>query len=217
MSALKGKNYGFTLIELLVVISIVSLLSSIVLAETNETRSKSRDSYRIQTLKQIQNALLLYELNNGSLPVPANDPGNVQSPDFSHINSIDQAAEWDTFLQNEISVMPHDPNEGEVVPGATANTAPPWYQMFHTYKFMYVYRQSTISFGGNTADVIRPTLYAGLENISGTPPICNGHLQGPYGAINCRNLTIGCVTGDAFGFQAITGTHPWICIHLGRD
>ncbi len=56
---------GFTLIELLVVISIISLLSSIVLASTNNLREKARDARRIADMDQIHKALLLYALDNG--------------------------------------------------------------------------------------------------------------------------------------------------------
>lgn len=60
---------GFTLIELLVVISIIGLLSSVVLASVSASRASARDAERIANLKQIQNALELYALdNNGNYP-----------------------------------------------------------------------------------------------------------------------------------------------------
>jgi type II secretion system protein G len=62
-----NKN-GFTLIELLVVISIISLLSSVVLASLNDARGKARDAQRIQQLKQVQAALELYYSENGEYP-----------------------------------------------------------------------------------------------------------------------------------------------------
>ncbi len=58
-------NRGFTLIELLVVISIISLLSSIVIASVSEARASARDAERIAAVKQIQNALELYALDHG--------------------------------------------------------------------------------------------------------------------------------------------------------
>jgi len=51
---------AFTLIELLVVISIISLLSSIVLASLTEAKKKARDARRLQDMGQIQLALDLY-------------------------------------------------------------------------------------------------------------------------------------------------------------
>jgi type II secretion system protein G len=69
-------NKGFTLIELLVVISIIGLLSSVVLASVNTARSRSRDSQRIQNLKQLQNALEIYRLTNGGYPPTPHWYGN---------------------------------------------------------------------------------------------------------------------------------------------
>ena len=51
---------GFTLIELLVVISIISLLSSIVMASLSQARAKARDTKVIGDFRQIQTALSLY-------------------------------------------------------------------------------------------------------------------------------------------------------------
>lgn len=62
------KSHGFTLIELLVVISIVSLLSSIVLAALNSARSKSRDTKRLSDFYQIEKALLFYYDTYGVYP-----------------------------------------------------------------------------------------------------------------------------------------------------
>lgn len=61
----KGLDRGFTLIELLVVISIIGLLSSVVLASLSTARASARDSERIAAVKQIQNALELYAIDNG--------------------------------------------------------------------------------------------------------------------------------------------------------
>jgi len=62
------KNKGFTLIELLVVIAIVGILASVVVASLNVARRKSRDTGRIQVVKQLQNALQLYFGTNGYFP-----------------------------------------------------------------------------------------------------------------------------------------------------
>ncbi|MHB8652237.1 MAG: type II secretion system protein [Minisyncoccota bacterium] len=59
---------GFTLIELLVVISIISLLSSIVLASINSAHLKAQDSKRVQDLLEAQKALELYYSANGKYP-----------------------------------------------------------------------------------------------------------------------------------------------------
>ena len=57
---LKCVQKGFTLIELLVVIAIIGLLTSIVLVSMQGSRTKARDSRRIQDLDQIRTALNLY-------------------------------------------------------------------------------------------------------------------------------------------------------------
>jgi len=62
------KNKGFTLIELLVVISIISLLSTIVLASLNTARAKARDAATVQNIKQLTLAMELYKDDNGFYP-----------------------------------------------------------------------------------------------------------------------------------------------------
>ncbi len=59
---------GFTLIELLVVISIISLLSSVVLASVRDARDKAQGSQYIQGALQLQNALELYKADYGKYP-----------------------------------------------------------------------------------------------------------------------------------------------------
>lgn len=59
------KQKGFTLIELLVVISIISLLSSVVLASLNSARGKARDVKRLADKRSVMTALnLFYDTNN---------------------------------------------------------------------------------------------------------------------------------------------------------
>ncbi|MSU45518.1 MAG: prepilin-type N-terminal cleavage/methylation domain-containing protein [Candidatus Zambryskibacteria bacterium] len=65
---LKSKS-GFTLIELLVVISIISILSSVVLANLSSARAKARDAKRQSDLTQLRVALEFYYDSNGSYPV----------------------------------------------------------------------------------------------------------------------------------------------------
>lgn len=59
---------GFTLIELLVVISIISLLSSVVLASLNSARAKARDTRRLSDMHQMQVALDMYLNQFGRYP-----------------------------------------------------------------------------------------------------------------------------------------------------
>lgn len=66
------KQKGFTLIELLVVIAIIGILSSVVLASLNVSRTRSRDAKRIADLRQIQLALEQYYDVNGVYPFCGN-------------------------------------------------------------------------------------------------------------------------------------------------
>lgn len=63
---------GFTLIELLVVISIISLLSSVVLASLSSARVKAKDSKKKLELKQLITSLESYYLDTNSLPPNVN-------------------------------------------------------------------------------------------------------------------------------------------------
>lgn len=67
-----GYKRGFTLIELLVVISIVSLLSSVVLAALQSARKKADDTQRNQIVGEYVKALALVYDNTGAYP----DTGN---------------------------------------------------------------------------------------------------------------------------------------------
>ena len=59
---------GFTIIELLVVISIIGILAGQVLVAVEGARAKARDTDRINTGRQLQNALELYYSDHGSYP-----------------------------------------------------------------------------------------------------------------------------------------------------
>jgi len=56
----KFSHSGFTLIELLVVISIITLLSSIMLATLTTARKSARDGKRVADVQQLSKALELY-------------------------------------------------------------------------------------------------------------------------------------------------------------
>ena len=59
---------GFTLIELLVVIAIIGMLASVVLASMSGVRERTRDTRRLQDLRNIQTALELYYTDNKHYP-----------------------------------------------------------------------------------------------------------------------------------------------------
>ncbi len=59
---------GFTLIELLVVIAIIGVLATIVLSSLRSARTKAMDAKRASAIKQIQNALEMYNIDHGGYP-----------------------------------------------------------------------------------------------------------------------------------------------------
>jgi len=63
-----SSHRGFTLIELLVVVAIIGLLASTVLAALGTTRSKSRDTQRVQEAREMMKALELYRNKNNGYP-----------------------------------------------------------------------------------------------------------------------------------------------------
>lgn len=66
---MKNKK-GFTLIELLVVIAIIGVLSSLVTVSLSTARQKSRDTQRVENIRQLRAALELYR--NANTGYPAN-------------------------------------------------------------------------------------------------------------------------------------------------
>lgn len=64
----KNNKKGFTILELLVVIAIIGILSAIIMASLNTSRSKGRDAKRIEEIRQMVNALELYYNVNGVYP-----------------------------------------------------------------------------------------------------------------------------------------------------
>ncbi len=84
---------GFTLIELLVVIALIGILSTLVLANLNSARERSRDAQRKADLRNIQTALRLYYNDAGGFPATLPDWGT----EFSRSGTI------------YMSVLPKDP------------------------------------------------------------------------------------------------------------
>lgn len=62
---------GFTLIELLVVFGIIALMSTLLIASMSTYRIRARDAARLSDVRQIQNALEIYYVENKGYPVCA--------------------------------------------------------------------------------------------------------------------------------------------------
>jgi len=103
-------NRGFTLIELLVVISIIGLLSSVVLASLNSARGRSRDTARMRGMREIQNALNLYYLDNGSYPA-MDTWGGFSSAGCGYSGTLSGASGYiPNLAPTYIRELPRDPS-----------------------------------------------------------------------------------------------------------
>ena len=134
------KSRGFTLVELLVVISIISFLSSVVLANLNTARAKARDAQRISDMHQLQNALELYKNTYGSYPNCINQVSNGICGDAGgNLNTgyTSFSTALSPLIPNNIPSIPKDPlntnNLGyeymtkniPLPPNANSTTTPP--------------------------------------------------------------------------------------------
>lgn len=72
------KTKAFTLIELLVVIAIIGILAAIVLASLSNVRTKARDAKKGVLVKQWQNAIEMYYLDNDFYP-----PSGTNTRDYA--------------------------------------------------------------------------------------------------------------------------------------
>ncbi len=59
---------AFTLIEVLVVVAILSLLSSVIFVNVQESRAKAQDTASVQSLRQVKTALVQYALDFSQFP-----------------------------------------------------------------------------------------------------------------------------------------------------
>ena len=59
---------GFTILELLIVIAVIGMLASIIFVAFANVQSKSRDTRRIEDMREIQKALNLYYIDGNRFP-----------------------------------------------------------------------------------------------------------------------------------------------------
>lgn len=70
-----AKQGGFTLIELLVVVSVIAILSAVVLAQLNRSRTKGENAATVQQVEEYITALeLTYNANNRRYPFRSTPP-----------------------------------------------------------------------------------------------------------------------------------------------
>lgn len=62
---------GFTIIELLVVMAIIAMLASVILVVLSGVQAKSRDTRRLEDVREIEKALSLYYIDGNRYPLAA--------------------------------------------------------------------------------------------------------------------------------------------------
>ena len=84
----RNVSRGFTLIELLVVIAIIGILSSVVLASLQEARARARYAQMVSQMRQVAQAIEMYETITGVYPTNASS--NVKPA------GLDTLSQWPT-------------------------------------------------------------------------------------------------------------------------
>ena len=77
MHKLLGKK-GFTLVEIMIVVAIIGLLSAIAIPNFVKARTSAQTNACISNLKQIEGAIVLYNLDTGADPATL----GALSPDY---------------------------------------------------------------------------------------------------------------------------------------
>lgn len=96
------KNRGFTLIELLVVISIISLLSSVILASVASARANADKTAFAQSLFSAQTALEIYKAATGYYPYE--NTSSIQA--FMRLNNSSGGMSIDDMSSAFTSITP---------------------------------------------------------------------------------------------------------------
>lgn len=64
---------GFTIIELLVVMAVIAILASIMFVTFSTLQAKSRDTRRMEDLRELQKALGIYYIEGNQFPIAASE------------------------------------------------------------------------------------------------------------------------------------------------
>jgi prepilin-type N-terminal cleavage/methylation domain-containing protein len=111
------KQKGFTLIELLIVIAIIAITAGVVYVALNPSIRfrDARDSQRYSDMKNIEQAIQLYIIDNGHAPYlqdhcsPSAPDGNCHTSDWSDTGTPYTWNDLGADLKSYMPVMPRDP------------------------------------------------------------------------------------------------------------
>lgn len=98
---------GFTLVELLVVVSLIGVLSTLILANLNAARERSRDAVRKSDLRNIQTALRVYYNDYGRYPAGTSTItacGGGLTP-----VACTYGSGWARYTTTYMNILPKDP------------------------------------------------------------------------------------------------------------
>jgi type II secretion system protein G len=98
---------GFTLIELLVVMAIIGTLSTLLVANFNAARERSRDAQRKSDLRNIQTALRIYYNDYGQYP--DNSGTRIAGCGGSGTSACSWGSAWTAAGRTYMNTLPDDP------------------------------------------------------------------------------------------------------------
>ena len=103
---------GFTLIELLVVIALIGVLSTLILANLNSARERSRDVQRKSDLRSVQTALRLYFNDMGGYPTN-NSSLEILGCGAAGVTACTWGQIWSKGTTVYMNTLPSDPQSSQ--------------------------------------------------------------------------------------------------------
>ena len=102
---------GFTLIELLVAISIIAIISTVLLANFNAARERSRDAQRKADLRNISTGLRIYYNDYGVYPAngTGGNSGKIMGCGTGGTSVCEWGSSWAPDNKTIMSTLPKDP------------------------------------------------------------------------------------------------------------
>jgi len=137
----KPAKYGFTIVELLVVVAIATFILSVVFVFLRDAKTRGRDARREEDIKQLQNALSIYNINRRQFPVCALDA----------INGSDDCLSQALLADESITAVPPDPLGGSAGTCLGAGSHVYCYESADGFDYTLHYNLETDSVAGKSA------------------------------------------------------------------